>query len=78
MAYLSHGQCVFTLNAQTAQAAFGLSMGLASAAAFAVNDLPGGPAVGVSLDGDDDALPHRQVVGVERVPIKHEIVEDGP
>ncbi len=27
------------------QAAFGLSMGLASAASFAVNDLPGGPAV---------------------------------
>jgi len=30
---------------KTGQAAFGLSMGLASAATFAVNDLPGGPAV---------------------------------
>ena len=30
---------------KAAQAAFGLSMGLASAASFAVNDLPGGPAV---------------------------------
>ena len=30
---------------KAAQAAFGLGMGLASAASFAVNDLPGGPAV---------------------------------
>ncbi len=30
---------------KAAQAAFGLSMGLASVASFAVNDLPGGPAV---------------------------------